>query len=295
MTAREPALGRQIDEGPGRAAFVRTFMGRSLDLREATVAGPWQAFVMGEVIRAAHDGDTAALARLSQHEPWLLDDTLPWFQRRLIEIATLNDREAFIAALLDCQPAILRRQPPPPSEAIEVAFTYAKLHLLPLLTRIWPVPDDLPHAAGLGNLTRVKEWFDESGLPALGEMAGHYPFSDQRARHRARDLHWRPAVPRVLEVALAYAVINRHFAVADFLLQHGADINTDWNSHEPASILHHLVFQPDPYESMQFLIDRGIDLTLHDYRWDSTAKGWAQYALQDETMVRFLEAAERRR
>jgi hypothetical protein len=33
----------------------------------------------------------------------------------------------------------------------------------------------------------------------------------------------------------------RHFDVADFLLEHGADINTRWASHEPASILHHLV------------------------------------------------------
>jgi ankyrin repeat protein len=46
----------------------------------------------------------------------------------------------------------------------------------------------------------------------------------------------------VLDVALAYSVINRHFDVADFLLERGADINTNWNSHEPASILHHLVF-----------------------------------------------------
>jgi hypothetical protein len=42
--------------------------------------------------------------------------------------------------------------------------------------------------------------------------------------------------------------------VADFLLAHGADINTRWNSHEPASILHHLVFE-DNYESMQYLIE----------------------------------------
>src|SRR5688572_390436 len=48
---------------------------------------------------------------------------------------------------------------------------------------------------------------------------------------------------QVLDVALAFSVINRHFDVADFLLAHGADINTRWNSHEPASILHRLLWE----------------------------------------------------
>jgi hypothetical protein len=83
--------------------------------------------------------------------------------------------------------------------------------------------------------------------------------------------------------------------VADFLLAHGANVSTNWNSHEPASILHHLVFLPDPYERMQFLIDRGIDLTIKDYRWGSTAAGWARHALRDEKMAQWLEDAERQR
>jgi ankyrin repeat protein len=75
----------------------------------------------------------------------------------------------------------------------------------------------------------------------------------------------------VLDVALAFAVTNHRFDVADFLLERGADIDTHWNSHEPASLLHHLVFLKD-YDGMQFLIDRGIDMTILDYRWRSTAR-----------------------
>jgi hypothetical protein len=43
------------------------------------------------------------------------------------------------------------------------------------------------------------------------------------------------------------------------------------------------------------VIDRGIDMTIRDYRWNSTAKGWARYARKDEEMVRWLAEAERLR
>jgi ankyrin repeat protein len=157
------------------------------------------------------------------------------------------------------------------------------------------MPDDLPHAAGVGNLERVKRWFDASGAPALGYLENHYPQTSPHLREHD-DLHrGAPAVQHVLDTALAFAVINRHFDVADFLLEHGAHINTDWNSHEPASILHHLVFLPNPYESMQFLIDRGIDMHIRDYRWNSNAAGWARFGNNDEKMARWLEEAERQR
>jgi len=52
----------------------------------------------------------------------------------------LSDRGAFIAALFDLEPALLHRRMPPPSQAIEFAFTYVKTHLLPLLVRICHCP-----------------------------------------------------------------------------------------------------------------------------------------------------------
>jgi hypothetical protein len=291
--ALDPSLGKHVDGSVGRLAFVTHFIenGRA----RAKGAGLWIAFVMDQVSRAAHDGDVTAFVGGLQREPRLLGDDWVEFQDGLIGAATLNDRGAILAALLDLDPAILRRQPPPPSQAIEFALTYAKADLIPLLTRIWPLPDDLPHAAGMGNLARVKQWFDPSGAPALGDLDRHSPCNSPHAR-KYDDLHWgAPAAQHVLDTALAWAVINRHFEVADFLLAHGADIDSDWNSHEPASILHHLVFLPEPYESMRFLIDRGIDMTIKDYRWDATAVGWARYGNSDEKMARWLEQAERQR
>ncbi|HEY6223215.1 MAG TPA: hypothetical protein VIW26_05490 [Gemmatimonadales bacterium] len=290
--ALDPDLGTHIDGSVGRRAFVTHFIedGRS----HGKGPGLWLAFVMDQVSRAAHDGDVPAFVGALKREPRLLGEGCVDFQDELIGAAILNDRAAIIAALFDRDPAILRRRPPPPSQAIEFAFTYKMTHLIPLLTRIWPIPDDLPHAAATGDLPRVKQWFDASGAPALGDLDRHYPRTSPHAQ-KFDDLHWgAPAAQHVLDTALAWSVINRHFDVADFLLQHGANVNTDWNSHEPASILHHLVFLPDPYESMQFLVDRGIDLTITDYRWNATARGWALHAAKDQRMAQWLEDAERR-
>lgn len=291
--ALDSELGRRVGESLGRTAFVKHFIQNTPPDAAPASLDPWQMFAMEQVQRSLHERDLTSFIQRLQREPWLLNETSVEFQARLIETSVLNDRGEFISALFELNPAILRRQPPPRSQAIEHAFTYANTHLIPLLTRIWRVPNDLPHAAGMGDLARVKQWFDKTGAPALGDLNNHYPYNDARARGH---LFWDPpTLQQVLDTSLAYAVTNGHFDVADFLLEHGADINTNWNSHEPASILHHLVFLQRSYESMQFLIDRGIDMTLKDYRWNSTAQGWAMHALKDQTMAQWLDDAERRR
>jgi hypothetical protein len=265
--ALDPELATRVDASVGRTRFIAFLSEKpSLDFAHHRPLGPWQEFVMGQALRAVHDDNVSEFVRVLQGEPWLLGEGAIWFQTRLLEVAALNDRETVIVALLDLNPALLQRRPPPPSQAIEFAITYAHTHLIPLLTRIWPLPDDLPHAAAMGDLSRVKHWLRPNS----------------------------PAPQRVLDTALAYSVINHHFEVADALLAHGADLNTNWNSHEPASILHHLVFEDD-YDAMRYLIDRGIDMTIKDYRWNATAEGWARHGKGDEKMAQWLEDADRQR
>jgi hypothetical protein len=286
----DPSLGRHVDRHTDRASFIKAFA--KLKFEQVEEFGLWKAFVMEEVRSAADDGNMAAFVGGLRREPWLLGDEHVRFQAGLIDQASyLADRGEFIARLLDLDPAILRRQPPPPSRAIDWAFMYGNTHLLPMLTRIWQVPNNLAFAAGSGDLARVKQWFDSAG--AIRNLDEQYPYNDPDARGH---LHWdSPTAQHVLDVALAFAVINRRFDVADFLLERGADVNTNWNSHEPASILHHLVMLPDPYESMRYLIDRGIDMTIKDYRWGSDAAGWARYGYNNEKMAAWLKEAERQR
>jgi hypothetical protein len=268
--ALDAELGHQIDSGPGRVALIAYLIEENpLAFIDAAPESPWQMFLMHQVVRSIHDNDLASFVHVLQRESWLLGESWVGFQAGLIARATLRDRGPFIVELLDLGPALLRRDPPPPDKPIEHAFTYGMTHLIPVLTRVWPVPDDLPHAAGIGDLARVKRWFDDEPGRSSPEQS-------------------------ILDHALAFAVLNRHFDIADFLLEHGADINTRWSSHEPASLLHELVFRDD-YEGMQFLIDRGIDMTIRDHRWRATAEGWARHGANNETMAEWLADAQRRR
>jgi hypothetical protein len=287
-------MGRRIDGGPGRSALIQYFIENKPNVHDPDPFKPWQAFVEQQVVREMHDGDLTSFADRLRRESWLLSDACVKFQVRLIEgtAAALNDRAAFLKALLDLDPALLHSPVPPPSRAFVHAYTYAQAHLVPMLVRIWPMPDDLPHAAGNGDFGQVRRWFDAGGRPALGDLANHFPTNDDWIRG---NLIWgEPSLQQVLDTALAWAVMNNHFEIADFLLGHGADINTNWSSHEPASILHELVWHKN-YEAMQFLVDRGIDMTIVDYRWGGTAQGWAYHAAHDEKMAQWLAEARKRR
>jgi len=285
-------LGRRIDGWRGRTAFIEY-----LGAHPEEFGSPWHTFVINEVRRTILEDDLSTFVRWLQSEPYLLSEAFVGVQVELLILATYNNRGPFITQLLDLDPAVLHSRTSPssrnsPSTAIGFALEYGHAHLVPLLTRIWPLPDDLPHAAGTGDLPRVQGWFDAAGQPALGDLNRHHPANCPQGR---ANLHWgAPRVQHVLDVALAWACMNRHFEVASFMLEHGANINTDWSTHEPAGMLHECAVRGN-YDTARFLIDRGIDTTRLDYRWRATAEGWARYAANDDQMADFLAAAARGR
>jgi Ankyrin repeats (3 copies) len=277
------ALGDRVDKWRGRSGFIDYLIEHP-----QTFGSPWRTVAMNELFAAIDEDNLQEFTHWLRREPDVLGESHVALQVQLLEHAVLKDRGPFITRLLDFDPALLRAVTRPPSIALVIALDYGKAHLIPLLTPIWPLPGDLCHAAGVGDFSRVKGWFDELGRPRLGSLGLHYPTNNPSV---LRNLHWTPAnAQQILDTALAWACVNRRFEIATFLLQRGANINTDWSTHEPASILHECAVSGN-YEAAQFLIDHGIDMTVRDYRWNATAEGWASYAAQDNNMAEFLARA----
>jgi hypothetical protein len=285
----DPGLGERVEKWRGRSGFVDYLAehapqcGRSWQ----TAASPWETVVMNELRLAIDQDNLQQFTWWLQQESDLPGESQAVRQVRILEHAVLKDRGPFITRLLEFAPTLAMKRPP--SSALVFALEYGKAHLIPLLTPIWPLPNDLCHAAGVGDFSRVRAWFDDAGRPRLGSLGQHYPTNDPSV---LRNLHWTPAnAQQILDVALAWACMNRQFEIASFLLERGANINTDWSTHEPASILHECAIRGN-YETAQFLIDHGIDMTVSDHRWNATAEGWAYHAAKDKNMAEFLARAE---
>jgi ankyrin repeat protein len=281
----DPALGERVEKWRGRSGFIDYLVEHT-----QRSGDPWQSVVANELHRAINEDNLQEFATWLEQEPDLLRESHLALQLDLLGHATWKDRGPFITRLLESAPALALRRPP--SSALEFALEYGNAHLIPLLTPIWPLPNDLSHAAGVGDFSRVKGWFDEAGRPRLGSLSQHHPINKPAW---LRNLHWTPGnAQHVLDVSLAWACMNGHFEIASFLLEHGANINTDWSTHEPASILHECAIQGN-YEAAQFVIDHGIDMTIRDYRWNATAEGWARHAAKDNKMAELLANADRAR
>lgn len=287
-------FGQRIDRWGNRQEFVAFLASQPGILWQDAEMTSWQTFVVLQLASVRDRNDLPAFRNWLNNEPWILESAFISVQGTLMLPACYQKhREAFIVALLERDPAILHADTPPQSSHIVQALSYGNAHLIPLLARIWPLPDDLPHAAGVGNGEAVARWFDEDGRPMLGSLGNHYPASDPLFPRA--DLHWgSPTVQQTLDIALAWAVLNLHFDIARFLLAHGANINTDWATHEPASILHEAAIQGNA-EAVQFLVDNDADLAMTDYRYRSTAEGWARYGSQDEAMAERLAKARLKR
>ncbi|MDP6446314.1 MAG: hypothetical protein QGG36_00305 [Pirellulaceae bacterium] len=287
-TALDADLARRIKSWEGSAAFIdfliaRAPAGSSHDFGSANSGGEpgmiWQRAVELRLQQALEEADVDAFREILQSAEFLLESRFLEAQVRILELAAYSENcREIIAVLLDSGAAVATAEPPE-SHAVSWAIEYGNTDYIPLLARIWPVPDDLPHAAGVGDMANVAKWFTGDGSPQF-EPHRHNPFSNHFPNASVQD---------ILDRALAWAVINREYGIADFLLEHGADINTRWSTHEPASILHECAFD-SRLEQVKYLVAKGVDLTIRNHRHQSTAEGWARYGGQSE-VAEFLAAA----
>jgi hypothetical protein len=79
--ALEPDLGQRIDAWSGRPAFIKYMVDHLRGLQgfltpRGRRIGPWQAFVMHQVMGAINEDELENFSRWLQREPWLLGE--PW-------------------------------------------------------------------------------------------------------------------------------------------------------------------------------------------------------------------------
>src|SRR6266550_536571 len=136
--ALDPELGSRIDRwqrSEGRKAFVEFLSLQPGLLWQEPETTPWETFVISQLASARDRNDLPAFRRWLDDEPWVLERSFIRVQTELMLPACYEkDREAFIVALLERDPALLHTDPPTPRSSLFVqALSYGNAHLVPIL------------------------------------------------------------------------------------------------------------------------------------------------------------------
>jgi len=214
----------------------------------------WEMLQIVKAKVAIANNDIDLFQSVIEKTPSLLSQKFIGQQIYLLELAAYSDGYVFAKLLLNSGAYISQTEHRPKSNALVYAIEYGNRKMVKLLKKLWEPPCDLPTFAGLGNLSKVKTYLSEK----IDE--------DDLLR------------------GLALACMNQHQEVADYLIEKGTDVNSEWSLHEPATILHHLAFF-GKLDMVKFLIKRGADPTIKDFRYQSDALGWAEYNNQDKVVA----------
>jgi ankyrin repeat protein len=234
-----------------KTAFLDYLVQHRSDISMTETLPIWEMLQLVKAKVAIVNADIDSFQSVLETTPSLLKQQYVKQQIELLELAAYSDGYVFAKLLLNSGAYISRANPRPKSKALVYAIDYGNREMVGLLKKLWEPPYNLPTLAGLGDLSKVKTYpnrhIDEADLVG----------------------------------GLALACMNQHQEVADYLIQQGADVNAEWSLHEPATILHHLAFF-GKLNMVRFLIERGANPTIKDFRYQSDALGWAKYNDQDQ-------------
>ena len=232
----------------------------------------WELAQVVKMMQAVEEDNLEDFQQVLRDEPSLLSQRHLRRQIDFLELAAYSDGYKFAKALLDAGACVADVDPRPESNAMVYAIDYGNRQMIELLWNLWQPAENLPTAAGIGNTKKVRSFFDNQGK-LKQHAALVYPEGEGIE-----------ASDRVLVRALALACMNEHLEIATYLVDRGADINGEWSLHEPATILHHIAFT-GKLKVVQFLVERGADLSIRDLRYDSDALGWASYNGQKKVVA----------
>ena len=146
------------------------------------------------------------------------------------------------------------------------------------------VPDAVYTVAGTGRLDRLDGWFDSDGVLKPAAM---------RLRPNVADVGWPPAPPRrnepqdVLDEAFAMAAFNGRLDAMERLLSLGASVNG--SLHLGLTGLH-LAAIRRRLDVAQWLVQHGANLAARDSIHDGTPLGWAERNARGTSIEAYLRA-----
>lgn len=171
---------------------------------------------------------------------------------------------------------------------LEEALYFGHAAMVSLLLERGATVGNLRTASGVGDLERVARCFDEHGMltAEAGEIA--WPFDD-----KAIPANLRGDRRQVLANALVYAAAWGRLEVARFLMDQGAEVNLIPIGFDYAGTpLHYAAFQ-DRGAMADFLLQHGADPSVRDTKVDGMPEDWAEHFGHTELAARLRMARER--